>query len=275
MQTQALADEDVLLESPEQAAAKLKKIPLIEMFGPTIQGEGAVIGLQTYFMRFGLCDYKCKMCDSMHAVDPKQVKENAQWIDQTEIMLQFLKLYKENTTRWVTFSGGNPCIHDLTRLVGLLVESYYMIAVETQGTFCPEWLKSCHIVTVSPKGPGMGERLELDKLDIFMSKLASCNTGLEYNMKVVIFDQRDLEMASMLLERYERFLERGCNDFYLSLGNPFPPGVERPHNDTEQLGLLINTYKMLFEDIQHDPNLCRVKFLPQWHTFLWGQEKGR
>ena len=66
-----------------------KKLPLMELFGPTIQGEGTVIGQQTYFLRFGLCDYKCRMCDSMHAVDPRLVKANATYLTQAEIFEQF------------------------------------------------------------------------------------------------------------------------------------------------------------------------------------------
>src|SRR6476661_4406823 len=86
-----------------------KPIPLMEVFGPTIQGEGLVIGQQTYFLRFGLCDYKCVMCDSMHAVDPHRVKANAEWLTQEEILNKLGSIYKPNSTRWVTLSGGNPC----------------------------------------------------------------------------------------------------------------------------------------------------------------------
>ena len=40
-----------------------------EIFGPTIQGEGAVIGQPTVFVRAGGCDYRCEWCDTLHAVD--------------------------------------------------------------------------------------------------------------------------------------------------------------------------------------------------------------
>jgi 7-carboxy-7-deazaguanine synthase len=141
-------------ETTSTSSPSVKKIPLVEMFGPTIQGEGAVIGQQTYFMRFGLCDYKCKMCDSMNAVDPLQVKLNAKWLTQLDIYNEFMAFHKEGSTRWITLSGGNPCIHDLTELVLNLNDTGFKFAVETQGTFAPDWLKYCRIVTCSPKGPG-------------------------------------------------------------------------------------------------------------------------
>jgi 7-carboxy-7-deazaguanine synthase len=31
-------------------------LPIIEIFGPVIQGEGAMIGKQTHFVRFGGCE---------------------------------------------------------------------------------------------------------------------------------------------------------------------------------------------------------------------------
>ena len=32
---------------------------IAEIFGPTIQGEGALIGEPTVFVRAGGCDYRC------------------------------------------------------------------------------------------------------------------------------------------------------------------------------------------------------------------------
>lgn len=40
------------------------KIPVLEIFGPTIQGEGAVIGRKTMFIRTAGCDFNCAWCDS-------------------------------------------------------------------------------------------------------------------------------------------------------------------------------------------------------------------
>lgn len=250
-----------------------KKIPLVELFGPTIQGEGAVIGQQTYFLRFGLCDYKCTMCDSMNAVDPKQVKANARFLTQDEIMEALMCHWKPGTTRWITFSGGNPCIHDLSTLVSSLKAEGFKIAVETQGTFAPEWLSQCDIITCSPKGPGMGEKTDLVVLDEFLNQ-AYQRFAFGSNIKVVVFDQRDLEFAKGLHERYTRY----NFPFYLSLGNPYPPGSTdesflRDHKD--HMAILVARYKRLFEDIQQDSVLSQMRFLPQWHAFVWGNAKGK
>jgi len=38
------------------------KFPVMEIFGPTIQGEGALIGMPTHFVRLGGCTYRCAWC---------------------------------------------------------------------------------------------------------------------------------------------------------------------------------------------------------------------
>ena len=47
----------------------MSTIRVSEIFGPTIQGEGALIGQPTIFVRTGGCDYRCSWCGTMHAVD--------------------------------------------------------------------------------------------------------------------------------------------------------------------------------------------------------------
>ena len=54
-------------------------IRISEIFGPTIQGEGALIGQPTVFVRTGGCDYRCAWCDSLHAVDSRFRADGARW----------------------------------------------------------------------------------------------------------------------------------------------------------------------------------------------------
>src|SRR5215472_17562041 len=182
-----------------QRQSKNKKIPLVEVFGPTVQGEGAVIGQLTYFLRFGLCDYACTMCDSMHAVDPAQVKKNATWLTQEQIYQAFTLQNDAPNVRWITYSGGNPCIHDLSELTIALRSRGYKIAVETQGTFAPQWLWKTNIVTVSPKGPGMGEKFEHN---VFRKFFDVTHQHPGFNVKIVVFGEEDLEFARTIIQDY-------------------------------------------------------------------------
>ncbi|RWD90497.1 MAG: 7-carboxy-7-deazaguanine synthase QueE, partial [Mesorhizobium sp.] len=46
-------------------------IRISEIFGPTVQGEGPLIGRPTVFVRTGGCDYRCRWCDTLYAVLPE------------------------------------------------------------------------------------------------------------------------------------------------------------------------------------------------------------
>ena len=42
---------------------RVLKLPVLEIFGPTFQGEGRAIGQKTMFVRTAGCDYHCDWCD--------------------------------------------------------------------------------------------------------------------------------------------------------------------------------------------------------------------
>lgn len=281
---------------------KEKRIPVVEVFGPTIEGEGKIVGMQTMFIRFGLCDYRCTKCDSMHAVDPRLVKAGAEWLTEDEIADKLLTFMEE---RYVThienvvFSGGNPCIHDLTHLVHRLQAAGKRIHVETQGTKTPRWLNLVYHICVSPKSPGMGEKFDPEVFMHFMREFQDRRVSV----KVVIFDNRDIEFAAGvagLLQDAHLPNFKMHSDFYLSLGNDQPPVFElgmNPATGENQVGQLItdkndqgilendnknplvvnllNRYNILCEDVMKDHRLAFARFLPQLHVLVWGNETGR
>lgn len=268
------------MEREDEELAKSKKekrIPVSEIFGPTIQGEGAMIGVRTSFIRFGLCDYRCVMCDSMHAVDPIRVKANAKWMTSEEIANALLEQHDGMkdvpNASWVTLSGGNPCIHDLSELIKRIrgfdiIMGELKIAVETQGTLLPNWLSWCDVITVSPKGPGMGEQFEQSK---FMEFVLRFKHHQGFNVKVVVFNQQDLEFAQHI---NSIMVDEGLGDkMYLSLGNPYPPGQDTGKTDAELKLDLMQQYSILSEDLLLMPHMRNVKFLPQLHVLAWANRQ--
>lgn len=282
-ENQGVLDHGALVAGTN-APQRIKRLPVMEVFGPTIQGEGLVAGTQTYFIRFGLCDYRCTKCDSLHAVDPASVKANASWLVTSEIINRLKNL--DGFAPWVTLSGGNPAIHDLTELVLELNRLGYKVAVETQGTLAPSWLHMVDVLTVSPKPPGMGETFEPDKFGAFMDRFYR-HPG--FNIKIPVFSAMDLEFAASIAELCGGWFAELPNVFYLSLGNPWPPTldpefVQEPvyaHNsaalmDDEHLALrLLKEYKSLYDDIRNDVRLRMYRFLPQLHVLVWGNAKGK
>ena len=87
-----------------------KKMPIMEIFGPTIQGEGMVIGRKTMFVRTGGCDYSCSWCDSAFTWNGE---EKARVLSAREVYDEIEEIgYIDNVRNFnhVTITGGNPAL---------------------------------------------------------------------------------------------------------------------------------------------------------------------
>jgi 7-carboxy-7-deazaguanine synthase len=264
-----------------------KKFPVSELFGPTLQGEGLTIGQRTVFLRMGGCDYRCGKCDSMHAVDPQTIKATAKYMTSREIIGELFNKCDSNNCSWVTFSGGNPCIWDLSDVVDGLINNQIGVTVETQGTIWQDWLPKCDYITISPKGPGMESVFHIEAYKYFINNLQS-HPGT--SIKIVIFDARDLEFASLIAEISPKFV--ASDRFYLSVGNPNPPELdpilplplplalpsdahEAVQHSWQSTIDSIERLKELVEDVKEYPSLKTARILPQLHTLIWGDDRGR
>src|SRR5581483_7873939 len=107
-------------------------IRVSEIFGPTIQGEGPLIGKPTVFVRTGGCDYRCAWCDTLYAVLPEYRDE---WTLQTadEIIARVDALAGGHPVL-VSLSGGNPALQPLAGLIARGRARGHRFALETQGS---------------------------------------------------------------------------------------------------------------------------------------------
>lgn len=240
-----------------------RQVPVVEVFGPTLQGEGAHAGLRTMFIRFGYCDGAgkggwCTWCDSMFAVDPKN-KDKWEWLWPAEIM-ERLRAASKYCMR-VTLSGGNPAVHDLGELINHLRTSAYTINVETQGTIWQDWLGRCHTVTVSPKPPSAGSACDLERLDSFMTELQHRRISTAYPIMKIVVDpmKSDLQFARCIFDRYP-----WVSDKYISV-------ITHPDDTPETI---LQRYRVLADRVIHDETLGDIGVLPQLHCLLWGHSRG-
>jgi len=172
-------------------------------------------------------------------------------------------------------------MHELTELVSILRQIGYFIAVETQGTLWRPWLLNCNHVTISPKGPGMGETFEPTKFDFMMHQLARhmvITPRQNWSVKVVIMDEEDIKFAKRILDDWSPVIG---DRFYLSLGNPFPPDPLAPLNNeglptqTRDIRLpLLDHYVGLVDMILKDKELENCFVTPQLHVLFWGNKQG-
>ena len=236
----------------------MAKIPVLEVFGPTIQGEGRVIGRKTMFVRTAGCDYRCSWCDSAFTWDGS-AKEDIQLMSAEEIYNKLREIGGNNFNH-VTISGGNPAlIKGIQDLVDLFEEHHIQTAIETQGSKFQPWMTQIDDLTISPKPPSSNMKPNLDILD---SVIEQC-VPESLNLKVVIFDEDDFEFAKMIHHRYPTI------PFYLQVGNPYLD--EEVDNHTAKL---LQRYEQLVERVMTSSDMNNVYVLPQLHTLLWSNMKG-
>lgn len=233
------------------------KIPVMEVFGPTIQGEGMVIGQKTMFVRTAGCDYSCSWCDSSFTWDGT----GTSFSRQPEEIIEELKRIGGGNFSHVTVSGGNPLLHKgIGELIRLCHEEGWKVAVETQATFWQDWLLKVDDVTLSPKPPSSGMVTDFDKLDAYMKKLANSNASL----KIVIFDELDFRFAEELHLRYPAV------PFFLQVGNDDITSTD----DARLVAALLERYEWLIDLSTHSSIMNDVKVLPQLHALVWGNKRG-
>lgn len=240
-----------------------RPIPVLEIFGPTVQGEGMVIGQKTMFVRTAGCDYRCSWCDSAFTWDGS-AKDQIRQLSKEEIWQELTSIGGDRFSH-VTISGGNPAIlPQIGSLVELLEERGIRTAVETQGSRWQDWLMDINEVTISPKPPSSGMNTNWDTLDDIVKRLADRTGDKAYSLKVVIFDEQDLAYAREVHRRYPGVA------MYLQTGNP-----DVGTGDTENLASsLLHRYEWLIDQTMGLSDMNDVRVLPQLHTLVWGNKRG-
>ncbi|MBP1931430.1 7-carboxy-7-deazaguanine synthase QueE [Ammoniphilus resinae] len=237
----------------------MSRVPVLEIFGPTIQGEGAAIGMKTMFVRTAGCDYSCSWCDSAFTWDGS-AKDQIRMLTPQEIVLELDSLAANNYSM-VTISGGNPALisEPMEKLIDLLRDRQVNIAVETQGTRWQNWFNKVNILTISPKPPSSGMDTDWGKLEHI---LAHSKDPL-ISLKVVVFNDEDFLYAKQVHQKYPKI------PFYVQVGN------EDVTEEGDISGRLLKGLEWLFQKVIDDPEMNEVRVLPQLHALIWHNKRGK
>ncbi|WP_150271669.1 7-carboxy-7-deazaguanine synthase QueE [Paenibacillus tepidiphilus] len=240
----------------------MSKIPVIEIFGPTIQGEGAVIGVKTMFVRTYGCDYRCGWCDSAFTWDGS-AKGQVQLKEPEEILADLDQLAAGNYD-CVTISGGNPALIGaaMGEFIDLLHARGIRAAIETQGSRWQEWFHAVDILTISPKPPSSGMHTDWEVLDGIMANLEAKGAAT-HSLKVVVFDAEDYAYARQVHLRYP------------SVPLFLQPGNENVTEEGDISVRLLTKLEWLFQLVIADPQMNRVRVLPQLHALIWHNKRGK
>ncbi|QDQ02593.1 7-carboxy-7-deazaguanine synthase QueE [Lysinibacillus fusiformis] len=241
----------------------MSKVPVIEIFGPTIQGEGMVVGQKTMFVRTAGCDYSCSWCDSSFTWDGSG-KHLIVQMTADEIWSELERLGGSGFS-FVTISGGNPALlRNLEALIAILKENDIKVGVETQGSRWQQWLYDIDELTISPKPPSSRMITDYTLLSDILGKLQNRNRNQHISLKIVVFNEEDYDYAKQIHLRYPTI------PFYLQVGND---DITTTDNSL-LISHLLEKYQALIDRVIEDEELRDVKVLPQLHALVWGNKRG-
>ena len=127
-----------------------------EIFGPTIQGEGKLVGNLSIFIRFGKCNFKCVgfnveyetpsgvkkcACDSYYAVDMEFKNSWKSYENYLDVVNEVDKLlencnYKNRVD--IVITGGEPLLYwnnqEFQNLIKHYINKNHKLTIETNGS---------------------------------------------------------------------------------------------------------------------------------------------
>ncbi len=108
----------------------------------SIQGEGTLAGVPSFFIRTSGCNLRCAWCDTPYTSWHPEGRRRS--------VRELLAAATAAGLRHVVVTGGEPVLQrELGALTEGLTRAGHHITVETAGTLAPEF--TCHLLSLSPK----------------------------------------------------------------------------------------------------------------------------
>ena len=218
-----------------QSVRRTGKIRISEIFGPTVQGEGALLGMPTVFVR---------------------------------TILARIKQLSHHQPILITLSGGNPAIQPLEALIDLGKPQGFTFAIETQGSIARQWFAKLDHLTLSPKPPSSGTVFNADDL---AACIDAARKGGPFapaiTLKFPVADENDLALADQV-RRIHRDIP--C---YLQPVNATPAAPHPDGANGVDLDALTEKYRWLVDQVSQR-GWFDVRVMPQWHVHVWGNLRG-
>ncbi|MGO9257593.1 MAG: 7-carboxy-7-deazaguanine synthase QueE [Bryobacteraceae bacterium] len=165
----------------------------------SLQGEGSLVGVPSFFIRTSGCNLRCAWCDTPYT----------SWQPEgTELSLdQIVDEWKAHPARHVVVTGGEPMIApEIVPLTHRLRAAGAHITIETAGTVAQP--VACDLMSISPKlahstpaifGPEGSWAARHERLRIQPDVLAELMRRYDYQLKFVVQNPGDLDEVRRLV----------------------------------------------------------------------------
>jgi 7-carboxy-7-deazaguanine synthase len=164
----------------------------------SLQGEGSLVGVPSFFIRTSGCNLRCAWCDTPYASWNPEGAEMTLDAIMTEA--------GRHRGRHAVVTGGEPMIApEIVELTARLRDAGMHITIETAGTvFKPV---ACDLMSISPKlanstpeGPWAAQHERLRTQSEILARLMA---EYEYQLKFVIAQPGDLDEVHTLVRALE------------------------------------------------------------------------
>jgi 7-carboxy-7-deazaguanine synthase len=219
----------------------------------SLQGEGALVGVPSFFIRTSGCNLRCAWCDTPYTSWRPEGAEVA--------INRILDEWRTHPARHVVVTGGEPMIApEIVPLTHRLRDAGAHITIETAGTVAPP--VACDLMSISPKlanstpaasGPEAAWAARHERLRIQPRVLAELMNRYDYQLKFVVQNRADLDEVQRLVR---------------DLGAPATSVILMPEGVTAEV---------LRERSLWIAEVCKeegFRFSPRLHVDLYGNRRG-
>ncbi|QGJ93542.1 lipoyl synthase [Arthrobacter phage Mufasa8] len=190
--------------SPKEGKPSAARLPFVEAFGPTLQGEGPAAGRVSAFVRFGGCNLACSWCDSPYTWDADRfdLRREITLLTPAEISDRIPQ------APIIVITGGEPLLNQRSAGWGLFLQTLKdrgaELHMETNGTIVPNevTLKFVDVFIVSPKQAHAGDhkRTQNPALNPGWSTVHDFH---EAHLKVVVEDAAGVAATAALAAEHD------------------------------------------------------------------------
>lgn len=182
-------------------------LPISEVFGPTLQGEGPAAGQSAVFVRMMGCNLSCSWCDTAYTWDAEryELRIGTHWRTPNEILTD---IARRATMGVVVVTGGEPLLQQhhpaWSKFLAGLMDGGWRLHIETNGTQVPtaETLAAAEVICVSPKLANAGKHRGHQDPTLRAEFIDLAHAHQNLYLKVVCRDEPDVIQAVDLAKTY-------------------------------------------------------------------------